>query len=120
MVGLLDELLSDYGTVVHVNSGKHFDYYVGRPSLLGNPFRVGEGVTHDRAIRLFAHYAIARMDLDPAFVSAIRACKGKTIACWCRSTCHAWVILFLANGEIELAKSYCNGPQTQRRNGSGC
>ena len=74
-----------------------YDFYVGRPTLLGNPFQIGPGIDRDRAIRLYRHYAIARMDMDENFRRAVLYCKGRTLACWCVPLpCHADVLLELA------------------------
>lgn len=85
------------GRVVNRRFCSQYDVYVGRPSLLGNPFEIGR-LNRSAVIRLFRHYAIARMDMDSAFAEAVRNCKGKTLACWCSpKPCHATVILELAS-----------------------
>ncbi len=85
-----------FGRVVHCKKDK-YDIYAGRPTLLGNPFALGPGVDRARAIRLFRYYAIARMDMDPLFQRAIRACRGKAVGCFCYPLpCHVDVILELA------------------------
>jgi hypothetical protein len=83
--------------VVHCKRNS-YDIYIGRPSILGNPFSIGPGVDRERAIRLFAHYAVARMDMDPKFAAEIRECRGKTLGCWCSpKPCHGNVIMLLAD-----------------------
>jgi hypothetical protein len=72
--------------------------YVGRPTLLGNPFEVKEWgqegaveafrtyVKHQRAGRALATFVEINM-------------RGKNLACWCPldKACHADVLLELAN-----------------------
>jgi hypothetical protein len=85
------------GRVVHCKR-EPYDVYVGRPSLLGNPFFVGPDMTRGQAILAFRVYARKRMVVDPEFAVAIRACRGRTLGCWCApKDCHAWVILQLAH-----------------------
>jgi hypothetical protein len=85
--------------VVNKTDGSDYDLYIGRPSILGNPFRISEGVDRDKVIRLFRYYAIARMDMDKAFRQAVLQCRGRTLACWCKPLpCHGDVILELAEG----------------------
>lgn len=79
------------------------DYeYVGRPSRLGNPFKIGQrvhgrnyGLTRDEAVMLFAWRAYER----PSLLADIRSLRGKDIGCYCgkRQRCHGDVVLWLAN-----------------------
>ena len=92
---------------------------VSRPSRWGNPFRVGEVVTHpaysteagpgpitaETATLLFESYAWPRWTLDADENSvryvdlARRELAGHDLACWCPlgQPCHADVLLALAN-----------------------
>lgn len=85
--------------VVHCKK-EPFDIYVGRPSLLGNPFRIGPDGTRAEVIAKYRVYAIKRMKTDEKFAAEIRKCKGKTISCWCvPEWCHGHVIAELAEAE---------------------
>jgi hypothetical protein len=72
------------------------DFYIGRPSILGNPFSHNPGTlaqtqvaTRQIAVARFREYAWERMQLDPEFRNAIIACDGKTVGCWCKPRdCH--------------------------------
>jgi hypothetical protein len=64
--------------------------YVGRPTRFGNPFtRENSGIV-DPAVR-FACEVAPLLDYDEL--------RGKNLACWCsmEQTCHADVLLELAN-----------------------
>lgn len=98
------------GNVVHCKRAP-YDYYVGRPSLLGNPYThlpvrdTGaqfQVATIEEAVENFRSYARWRMESDAAFCAAILICYNSTLACWGCNPCHAWVILELAE---QLQKS---------------
>lgn len=99
--------------------------YVGRPTIFGNPFRPQKidglwvvvddnGVTYRplwnteveanyKAFDLFRRdvYEWGRLGHDAALAEAIRALRGKDLACWCPEgrACHANVLLDIANGD---------------------
>ena len=78
---------------------KHYDdcsqaVYVGRPSLWGNPFKVG--VDGDREAVIAAYEKWLRS--NKALMAALPRLRGKNLACWCAPrACHADVLLRLAN-----------------------
>ncbi len=75
--------------------------YVGRPSVWGNPFKVGHCFEHglycglvfdnDHAYRLFKRFLPC---------PSTRELRGKNLACWCPldQPCHADILLEMANG----------------------
>lgn len=76
---------------------------VARPSIFGNPYKVG-GIDHRtseriidaaHAVRLYIERGIP-LALKPEIRSRLR---GKNLACWCPldAPCHADVLLELAN-----------------------
>lgn len=84
--------------------------YVGRPTVWGNPWRVG-GKAHGALgpLEAVAEYerALTRGELkDRAgvpLIDRLAELKGRDLACWCeeRQPCHADVLLRYANpGEI--------------------
>jgi uncharacterized protein DUF4326 len=89
--------------VVHCKRDR-FDYYIGRPGLLGNPYshRVGtlakfKTSSAEEAIASFETYARERMKKDPAFRSAVRHCHDKRLGCWCApNICHGEILVKLA------------------------
>lgn len=83
---------------------------VSRPSLWGNPFKVGEQsvdfdgelykLRADDCVRMFRQKLRRQLANQPeAFEAYIAPLRGKNLACWCRldQPCHADVLLELAN-----------------------
>lgn len=95
---------------------------VTRPGQWGNPFKVGlwfNNLSGDwfvwtrgdspgfgncqveslpQSLELFRDYASIRAKRHPEWLAPL---KGKDLACWCKegATCHADILLELANGE---------------------
>ena len=82
---------------------------VSRPSRLGNRFQIGE-LSREQSVALYLCDLVTRLaDPDPGndeLREAIRAIRGKDVACWCpledgaggRVVCHGDVVLAVANG----------------------
>lgn len=64
-------------TVVNIRHTKDYDVYIGRPSLLGNPFRIGPGCTREQSIAKFKVYFMRRVRVDFVFRAAVAMHKGK-------------------------------------------
>jgi uncharacterized protein DUF4326 len=85
------------GRVVHCRR-EAYDKYVGRPSLLGNPFYIGPDGTREEVIAKHRKYTIERMEHDIEFRNEVMDCKDKVLGCWCHPLpCHAWTYIELAN-----------------------
>ena len=89
---------------------------VARPSKWGNPFKVGETFTRPamapgggqitgyvadnaEAVRLYRRYTARETRVR---IEAYQELRGKDLACWCpldEPSCHADVLLEIANGE---------------------
>ena len=69
--------------------------YVGRPTIYGNPFRVGRDGTREEVIELYRQH----LENSPQLVAQIRqGCRGRDVSCWCAPLpCHGDVILEVAN-----------------------
>jgi len=72
--------------------------YVGRPSMWGNPFVVGEDGSQGECVELYRQWVA-----EPERVTLRRAIRrdlrGKDLVCWCApKPCHADVLLEIANG----------------------
>lgn len=88
------------GRVVHCKRNT-YDIYIGRPSILGNPFSHVDTafaefrvVTRAEAISKFRTYAVERMRNDDTFRVAMLACRGRVLGCWCApKACHGHAIL---------------------------
>lgn len=69
------------------------DMYIGRGSILGNPYRIGRGFNRKEAIEAYKKYARKRIANDPEFRRAIAGTKDKTLVCFCKPlACHGDVI----------------------------
>lgn len=88
--------------------------YVGRPTIWGNPWRVGSTgwtinpgghinrdphppLTEQQAVDSYRNSVVWQLELDPDYLADLR---GRDLACWCREgdPCHGDVLLELANG----------------------
>lgn len=72
---------------------------VGRGTRWGNPYRIGhEAADHDDAAELYRDH----LNSHPELVAEARQIlKGADLMCWCKpeSSCHADVLLAVANSE---------------------
>ena len=69
--------------------------YIGRPSLWGNPFRVGRDGSRDEVIAKYREYLFSRPELMKAAEDEL---AGKNLTCWCHPLkCHGDVLLEVAN-----------------------
>lgn len=76
-------------TVVNVRATSVFDYYIGRPGLLGNPYIVGKHGDRAQCIALWYQYALSRSCNDWNFKASLLRCENKIIACHCAPlACH--------------------------------
>jgi len=80
--------------VVH-NREPH-DVYIGRPSVWGNPFRIGCDGTRADVIHKYRQWLTAQPIL---MERAKRELRGKVLGCWCApQACHGDVLVEVANG----------------------
>lgn len=90
--------------VVHCKRAS-YDKYVGRPSLLGNPFVIGVDGNREQVVNKFEVYARERIALDADYAAEIAACYNKVLGCWCHPLfCHAEIIHKLAAELCEADK----------------
>lgn len=69
--------------------------YIGRPSVWGNPFTIGEDGSRDDVIEKYRQYLESRPDLQEA---AKLELKGRDLICWCAPlACHGDLLLEVAN-----------------------
>jgi hypothetical protein len=70
------------------------DVYIGRPSILGNPFVIGKDGSRGEVIAKYARYAYERYLIDPAFANAINTIPmDANLVCWCAPEhCHGDVV----------------------------
>lgn len=80
--------------VVHCKK-EPYDVYIGRPSMWGNPFIVGQHGSREECIRRFREYICAH----PLLFPLLHTLRGKTLGCWCSpKACHGDVLRELADG----------------------
>ena len=82
--------------------------YVGRPTKWGNPFsHLKEGTskaiyqtkTREESIEQYRKWIINQ----PYLLESLHELRGKDLVCWCApETCHADVLLEMANTKLEL------------------
>lgn len=67
--------------------------FVGRPSMWGNPFKVGDPGVPDRATAVECFEGLYGM------IDGLDELRGKDLACWCPldEPCHADILLEWAN-----------------------
>ena len=78
--------------------------FIGRGTVYGNPYKIGDGVTREAAIFLFRkHLEKMAVDFPDLLQQRLDELRGKVLACWCREcdACHGDVWLEFINNEIE-------------------
>ena len=88
--------------------------FIGRGTVYGNPYKIGDGVTRENALFLFRkHIEKMAVDFPDLLQARLDELRGKTLACWCREcdACHGDVWLEFAN-RIPVKKLTKNGLET--------
>ena len=93
-----------------VNKKKEpYDVYIGRPSIFGNPMKIGEiihqklePVTREEAIAWYKDYFYAKLEQQPEFKKAVESLRDKTLGCYCKPLpCHGDIIVeYLEKGDM--------------------
>lgn len=79
--------------VVHCKKEK-YDVYIGRGSIWGNPFRIGDDGTREEVIQLYMDYLLRK----PELIVRIGDLRGKVLGCFCCPlACHGDILAHLAN-----------------------
>lgn len=79
--------------------------YVGRPTLMGNPFTVEEWGSREAASAAFRTYMEHHPHGRSLATFAREFLRGKNLVCWCPldQPCHADVLLEIANQQHDSA-----------------
>ena len=80
--------------VSNKDKGEHFDTYIGRGTLWGNPYAIGQDGDREEVIRKFA-YDFNRGFLRGGedFNEKLKALRGHTLGCHCKPyACHGDVL----------------------------
>lgn len=89
--------------VVHCKK-EAFDIYIGRPSIWGNPFKIGCDGTREEVIAKYREYVLSK----PELLEQLESLRGKTLACWCKPlACHGDVLIELLNTDQEIVSVKC-------------
>jgi len=73
--------------------------YIGRPSVFGNPFKIGPDGDRDMVIERYRAWLLSQPDLVSR---ARRELAGKDLVCWCAPlACHGDVLIEVANNQME-------------------
>lgn len=89
--------------VIHIRDSstyfKDLIVYIGRPSIYGNPFRIGPDGNREEVIHKFHAYFLDRIGKDNDFRLAVLKLQDKILTCYCKpAACHGDVYVnFLAN-----------------------
>jgi len=80
-------------TVVNIN--QPYDEYIGRPSKLGNPFRIGVHGTREQVIAKYR----AWIPTQPHLLKLLAELKDKRLGCYCKPLpCHGDVLVEMIEG----------------------
>jgi hypothetical protein len=80
--------------VVHCKKDQ-YDVYIGRPSIWGNPFKIGRDGKRGECIELYKGWIAKKSELQ---AKAKKELKGKILGCWCKPrACHGDVLAEIAN-----------------------
>lgn len=67
--------------------------FIGRPSYWGNPFRIKQGVTREKAIALYRTDLWERIRNGEINREELAALHGKDLVCYCTpKACHGFVL----------------------------
>jgi hypothetical protein len=70
--------------------------YIGRPSMWGNPFVIGQDGSRADVVRKYKKWVVKQPDL----MGKLDLLRGKHLICYCAPlSCHGDVLLRLANAE---------------------
>jgi hypothetical protein len=80
--------------IVHCKK-EPFDVYIGRPSMWGNPFKIGIDGSRQEVIQKYKEMIIVNAELIKQIPLEL---KGKTLGCWCKPyPCHGDVLAELTD-----------------------
>lgn len=77
--------------VVNIHYDKIYDVYIGRPSIWGNPYKIGINGTREEVLKKYREYILgsSKRFLLPDL-------KGKVLGCFCKPlACHGDVLIKL-------------------------
>lgn len=76
-----------------------YHVYIGRPSIYGNPFRIGRDGDRTEVVQKYRTWFTNRLQ-DPRFILQLESLRGKSLGCHCHPLpCHGDVIIEYLNGK---------------------
>ena len=118
----LDDIVNYYGHRVFAKYNKVVDkdnIYIGRPSILGNPYMIRDSKTLedriDNCIKFRNNlFNIINTNSNPKFIEEVKNLANKNVICWCSNGtnsvargaryCHGHVLLYACdylNGNLQ-------------------
>lgn len=83
--------------------------YVGRPTVFGNPFKIGRDGTREAVVAKYKRYFWRRVNSDITFRQEAQALEGHALLCHCApEPCHADVIAAWLNAGCPLEGSHAH------------
>jgi hypothetical protein len=75
-----------------------YEVYIGRPSIVGNPYKIGVDGTREEVIQKYKEYFNDKILNDRHFRLYILSLMGKTLGCYCKPlSCHGDIIANFLN-----------------------
>jgi hypothetical protein len=78
-----------------------YDVFIGRPSIWGNPFKIGMHGSREEVIELYRQYLIEH----PHLIELAREqLKGMVLGCYCdypKQDCHGRILIEMMNDDEE-------------------
>lgn len=81
----------DNAKIVHCKK-EQYDIYIGRGSIWGNPFKIGQDGTREEVIKKYEWWIRQK----PELLQQLHTLKGKILGCWCKpQACHGDILVKL-------------------------
>lgn len=81
--------------VVNIKHNPNYDVFIGRPSVWGNPYRIGPNGTREEVIELYRKRLLRCKAL---LLKCKTELRGKVLGCYCKPLpCHGDVLAEIAN-----------------------
>ena len=77
--------------VVNIKKCPFFDIYIGRPSIWGNPFKIGKNSTsREESLVRYRIYAKENIIIQKRLMEL----EGRILGCWCKPlACHGDILI---------------------------
>lgn len=83
--------------VINIRTNTTSGYvYIGRPSVWGNPYKIGEDGTREQVIDLYRSYITRLLSREPHLKQELEQLRGEILGCYCKPLpCHGDVLVEL-------------------------